>query len=269
MDHSAGLFHDKFPAVPGPGKAGENWLWFVGYIASPISESVRLEDFAKTVELIGEALKWLCCFVQKYSAVVPGEKVCIRKPLSNLVWDKYTGMCYACSHLYTEKQVKSKRYLPCICSTIKAQIERREKFFSEKTKERNRLRRQMAKQGRKPKPSTLDQWAQMIKTVYGPAHFDMQLSAICLHFIEEVGEVSRAIRKVEEADVKGREWKICMSQLEEELADVFSWIFGLFNKVNQYIGKAKSYYLGRGLSEAILPEPMISELADGLLKSAT
>lgn len=268
MDEWAKLFRDTFPTVPGPGRAGENWLWFVGYIASPIAESVRREDFANAVEQIGEALKWLCCFVQKYSIVVPGEKVHIRKPLSDLVWDKYTGICYACSFLYTEEQVKSERYLPCICSTRRAQIERREEFLSEEEKELNRLRGQMAKQGRKPKPSTLDQWAQMIKTVYGPAHFDMPLTAICLHFIEEVGEVSRAIRKVEEADVQ-TEWEIGMSELEDELADVFSWIFGLLNKVNQYIGKAKSYYIRRGLSEDILPEAIISELAQRLLESAT
>jgi len=242
-------------------------LWFVGYIASPIVESVRLEDFAKAVGQIGEALKWLCCFVQKYSVVVPGEKVHIRKPLSDLVWDKYTGMCYACSFLYTEEQVKSERYLPCICSTIRAKIERREEFLSEEEKKLNRLRRQMAKQGRKPKPSTLDQWAQMIKTVYGPAHFDMPLTAICLHFIEEIGEVSRAIRKVEEADV--HELEMRMPELGDELADVFSWIFGLLNKVNQYISKAKSYYIGCGLSGDILPEAVISELAERLLESAT
>ena len=48
------------PGTPGPGRATENWLWFVGNVASPIAEAVRTENYETGLKLVGHALKWLC-----------------------------------------------------------------------------------------------------------------------------------------------------------------------------------------------------------------
>lgn len=266
LDEWAKLFYEKFPSIPGPGRAGENWLWYVGNIASPIAESIRLENFTKTFKQIGEALKWLCCFVEKYSVVIPGEKIRIRNSLSNIVWNKYCGMCYACAFLHEDDEVISEKYLPCFCSIIRAKIENREELITEEEKIINKNKLHIAK-FRKPIPITLDQWGEMIRKIYEATHYDLSLSFICLHFIEEVGEVSKCIGKIEVLDPLDIDaLNKSISELEDELADVFSWIFGLYNKINIYINKINNYYITAGCSKDIFPSTKISDLAKNIIR---
>jgi len=242
LDSWARLFSQQNPRVPGPGGAAENWLWFAGNVASPIAETVRTEEYQKCVPLIAHALKWLCCFVVKYSAQQHGERVRFGRRLSEIVWGKYPRMCYACAFKYTRAEVRSRRHLRCVCPAIRN--EKGRTSLSRRDKERNARFLRLALRGQKRKPRTIDQWAKMIKHVYGPAHYEMSLPSICLHFIEEVGEVARALRQVQ--DCSDRDMAQCLRELEGELADVFSWCFGLFNKVDQFLLKAKDYYGQKG-----------------------
>lgn len=242
LDSWARLFAEKNGGVRRPGSAAEDWLWFAGNVASPIAETVRDEDYDKCVLLIAHALKWLCCFVVKYSAQQHDERVRFERPLSKIVWGKYPGMCYACAFKYREADVRSRDYLRCVCPTIRNQKGRI--LLSRADKETNARFLRFALRGKRRKPRTVDQWAKMIKHVYGPAHYEMSLPSICLHFIEEVGEVARALRQVQ--DCSDRHRTRCLRELERELANVFSWCFGLFNKADQFLLKAKDYYARRG-----------------------
>lgn len=204
------------------------WLHFVETAGTRIAEFIRREKYQQTIESLGEAFGWLSCFIKKF------DETNAIQSLSSILWTKYPGVCYACVEKIPKKDVESKNYVSCICLGMK------ETVGEEK---RNDLLE--IAQEKKPKPKTIDEWANMIKTVYQNAHSVLPISAICLHFIEEVGEVTRELFQIDELEknnVTGEENASKLKKLEEEIADATSWIFGLLNKVDQQFEKARNYY---------------------------
>lgn len=216
--------------------SAQAWLRFVE-IAGFIAERVRTEEYAEMVAGLGKALGWLCSFVKVYTAKHLKERFPLfSESLAEMIWRKYPGTCYRCTHeLDHDDVLDTTRYLACICLAV-----------PEVPEHKKALRQHYLETARanKPRPSGLDEWANMIKDVYGPNHRQLSLSAIALHFLEEVGEVAENLRKLRQLGPKPDEERKRegIMKLQEEIADVFSWILGLLNKLDQIFEKSREYY---------------------------
>jgi len=144
-------------------------------------------------------------------------------------------MCYACADKILENEAIGEDYISCICLGMQGKP---------KNKKESKQRLEHARK-KKKKPKTLDEWSDMIRSIYKEAHSVLPISAICLHFIEEIGEVTKELYEYEElakSKVPKSKLKKKIKKLEEEIADTFSWIFGLINKIDQLFEKARNYY---------------------------
>ena len=221
----------------GPRQPLQAWLGFVENATSRIAEFVRREEHAKALEAVAKAFGWLCCFV-KYCESQSTVK--LSRPLSEMVWNKYPGVCYYCAFSFGKRDLTRLSPLRCRClgATSRTDAQKRQALDNRKVAKNHKRR-----------PSSVDEWAKMIRDIYGGAHKELPLSTVCLHFLEEVGEVAKALRGIEALRFPEQvdELPSKLEELEEELADVFSWIFGLMNKLDQTLGKAREYYRGKNL----------------------
>jgi NTP pyrophosphatase (non-canonical NTP hydrolase) len=105
----------------------------------------------------------------------------------------------------------------------------------------------------------------MTKAIYGPNHRELSLAAICLHFLEEVGEVAKCLRNLRETDplASQRERRRRIRELEDEIADVFSWNMGILNKLDQVLEASREYYAKA--NRLRLPSIVASDVAYGAL----
>jgi len=79
-------------------------------------------------------------------------------------------------------------------------------------------------------PRTMNEFGQMFARIYDTAHFIRSMDEICFHYLEEVGEVARAIRRLHAEDLALGETLARRQNLVEELADVVAWTFSLSRK---------------------------------------
>jgi NTP pyrophosphatase (non-canonical NTP hydrolase) len=79
-------------------------------------------------------------------------------------------------------------------------------------------------------PQTMNEIAQMFARIYDTAHFIKSIEEVCFHYLEEVGEVARAMRRLRAKDLDSAELLARRQNLVEELADVISWTFSLARK---------------------------------------
>lgn len=230
------------------------WLRLVER-SSDIAELVRTEDHNELIDALGYTFGWLCCFVKYYSIHKPGESLKFSSSLSDMMWRKYPGVCYYCTHKFGEGDLAKEGYNACVCLAIH-KVTKGEKDI--------RKRRLQFARRNKRKPITFDQWQKMIKVIYGPNHKHLSLSAICLHFIEEIGEVAESLRNLR-VPYSASEHKKKILSLENEIADVFSWILGLLNKLDQILEKSRRYY--RSKVKGVLLPIEASEVAFKALKN--
>lgn len=223
------LFYERGSARLGKLSSSYVWLRSVENAGTRVAEFIRREEYEEAIKSLGNALGLLCFFVKKFR-----EKRKISS-LSKIAWNKYPGMCYACADKIQDSEANHEDYISCICLGMQGKpkdIEKGEKNLECARKVKN-------------KPKTLDEWSSMIRSIYKEAHSVLPIAAICLHFIEEIGEVTRELYEYDELEKQGTAEKKLeekIRKLEEEIADTFSWIFGLINKIDQLFEKARDYY---------------------------
>lgn len=203
----------------------EIWMRSVENAGTKVAEFIRREEYMKAIESLGDALGLLCVFTKKFR-----EKHELSL-LSEIVWKKYPGMCYGCAMKVPKQEITTRDYIPCQCLGMQGKHE-------------DESRLEIARE-HKRKPNDIDDWSKMIKALYKGAHSVLSISAICLHFIEEIGEVTRELCILEDMkklEVKKEKMEERIKKLEDEVADAFSWILGLINKIDQLFEKARDYY---------------------------
>jgi NTP pyrophosphatase (non-canonical NTP hydrolase) len=227
------------------------WLQIVE-MATSIAELVRLENYSALIDALGDAFGWLCCFAGQYHNLKKGEAFYFTSTLPEMIWHKYPGVCYRCTHKFSEDEIRSSRYLPCVCLATPN--------ISEEENNLATLRKQQARD-LKPRPAKLDEWTQMTREIYGPNHREHSLASICLHFLEEVGEVAKGLRNLYEIQpLCDQAIKlIAISDMQDEIADVFSWTMGLLNKIDQILEASRSFYLSQNIAN--LPRLNVSSVA--------
>jgi hypothetical protein len=103
--------------------------------------------------------------------------------------------------------------------------------------------RSLSEESRGDKPRNVDEWQEMFGTVFAGNLRHLSLTDVALHLMEELGEVSDAMIRmysyVQKTFVSGEpNWR--QFKLEAQLADVFSWLFSLIEKLNRLEGERRS-----------------------------
>ena len=145
--------------------------------------------------------------------------------VSDILWNKFPGICPYC-----KKQT-------CNCGVAKGVLDI--KYIKE-----------AAASGKDNKPSSINEWQEHFQKIY-PRGADSSFNINVNRLAEELSELSEAYRK---SFIKKD-----IPCIEMELADVFSWIMGIANLINQLkINKKKSE---RG--EYLIGEILYHEFHDG------
>jgi NTP pyrophosphatase (non-canonical NTP hydrolase) len=125
-----------------------------------------------------------------------------------------------------------------------AETEDRDQLLSpEQKKEAKRQRREYADslwENRKSDYHSLNlkELEERFERIFRRSIFALDLEHVTFHFLEEVGEVAEALTRLYTYKVKkdtppetlSKEWRSRLPDLEDELADSFSWLFAVSSK---------------------------------------
>lgn len=206
-------------------------LWFrVLENASKVAENLRRYKYAKAFESLAHVTCWISGFVNLQ-----------KKDLETIVWKKYPYICPYC------RKDEDEVVRPCSCGIKRVELEEAQSYQKE-TMIREKMTKHFAKGFNDKKPSKLDYWIVMYKELYGNVTYSIPIEHIGFHLMEEIGEVSRVLRRRKEFEdrinsgkEKGTDHEMARQQfeydLDSEIADVFSWVCTLVHKI-QSLSKA-------------------------------
>jgi NTP pyrophosphatase (non-canonical NTP hydrolase) len=213
-------------------------IWFrVLENASKVAENLRRYKYAKAFESLAHVTCWISGFATRQ-----------KKDLETVVWKKYPYICPYCRK-DTDEVIR-----PCSCGIKRVELEEANSYVKE-TMIRDEMMKYFADKFKNLQPSKLDDWIVMYKKLYGNVIYSIPIEHIGFHLMEEIGEVSRVLRRKKEFEdrvkngkEKGTDHDIARQQfeydLDSEIADVFSWVCTLVHKI-QLLSKAlKEYHDG-------------------------
>jgi len=224
--------------------------------ASNVGEQVRQNRPLHILEELTHFVLWLLTFAgrahDRLGEPKPGERspeeslFRVRYQYADLVWRKYPNRCPAC---FDQARADEIGPLACVC-TLKStrQIEDRNTLTDEEAKKAKALAiRAVAEQHKERKPSSLRAFQAMFKEIYGHNIEREPLPSIAFHLLEEVGEVADALIRIyshHDCDLNAItrdliDWRL--TQLEDEIADITSWVFGLVVKLDQTYDDFREY----------------------------
>lgn len=208
--------------------------------AAAIAEEVRKGLLSprndKTLQEIADFSLWFFSMLAKLQEVPAeeagknyGEQSVIRisASASQLMWNRYPYVCPLC------------RLPSCACGP--------EHLRRKKAKGREHKRaietRRLARESSNTMPASIDQWQEMIVSIYRERLKQLEVANIVLHLLEEMGEVSDALVRMYTyvGSIPSDEPRPRQIRLEDELADTLSLLFGLVGRLRMDIhdGTAK------------------------------
>jgi NTP pyrophosphatase (non-canonical NTP hydrolase) len=211
---------------------------------SKLGEALRLELYDDAVHELGRVTIWLLSLVSKLGNVdeSPDSVFGLKTALSEIIWNKYPNCCPVCfeySYIVKEERDKWKGELvKCVCMARPRDVEDRSKKSSPETKKANMAILRKYAQEYKPvngSEYSLDTLQDMFGNIYSANIFATSIESIGFHLLEEIGEIAEALaslytyRTEDEVNAATRDERIL--DLENEIADTFSWIFTLSNKL--------------------------------------
>jgi len=232
--------------------------------ASAIGEEVRKYRPGKKLLIeIADFSMWLFTFSGKIKGTFQDSEIKNRriseltiktdKIFSEIVWAKYPRVCPVCFWRRMQIGVEILGRCDCLIHNIEDRDvsetdEEKEKKKKEKRERVKALREYSKKQlARKNKPATIDEWQNMFGELYKANLQHLSLVDIAFHLLEEVGEVSDAmVRMYSYVGDFDSDPRMNQIWLEEEIADVYSWLNTLVNglKIMPDISKEWMTYLG-------------------------
>lgn len=171
-----------------------------------------LETFARVVEMASGMARGIReddkegvqKFASRTLAWVLGLATQMNVDLEACLWAAYPGVCTHC------KQVEA-----CVCR-LKPKLPRL--TAAERT----------AFQSTHKLPSSMVEWQAMFNRIYGNVNRMLGTDKSVLHFLEELGEVSEAVRFAIAPD-SPFDKLVSQQMVKDELADLFAWFCGLVN----------------------------------------
>lgn len=225
------------------------WCYVLNH-AAKLGEAIRREEYAEAGHEIGRTTVWLFSFIARLQD--PKKKgfdsvFYLETPLSEIIWNKYPNCCPVC---YEDRVVMPQlngkdvpdwngRLRKCRCMLRLEAVETRSEKKSRKAKQETlrRRRRKHAKRFRPtdPKALSLNGLENMFFRVFQPAITVLAPESIGFHFLEEVGEVSEALTLLytfaKEEEATRELYESRKFEVENEIADVFSWLFAVSSKL--------------------------------------
>ena len=194
------------------------WLHVVEDM-SDVAEALRKDKYKEATKPLLHVFCWVSCFISHFIG-----------RLNEVLWDKYPAVCPVCV------TKESNQLDTCKCPTKYREVE------EAKDKGVNEEVLTLFREKINAKPKTINEWTSMFDTIYGSKISHDDVSKICFHLMEEIGEVSKSLRKkknfVRSMHLNGlsdEEIKkgtiVLQKKLEYELADTISWTFSLANKI--------------------------------------
>lgn len=208
--------------------------------ASRFSSDIRKHNFGYAFNHLAHLMNWLLTTVercQNSKKLDKNETFFIQKSISEIIWEKYSNKCPYC------------RTKPCSCSSSGR---------VDKTKV-SLQRKDAAKI--KDGPRTLDEWGMMFDELYGNTHAIATIEELSFHLVEETGEVASEIIRITEI-INGQDAEKKKEEFLAELADVFSWICSIVNKINHiYFEPAARHFEQRqGASKGVIDVETLSQI---------
>jgi NTP pyrophosphatase (non-canonical NTP hydrolase) len=163
----------------------------------------------------------------------------IQSSCSDLIWRKYPKLCPKCFAGETVSPEGWGLVNLCECAA-----QRTEKENDEVRRKRIMAVQRYSDGVRDTKPSSVDQWQEMFGGIFAKNLATLSLSDIALHLMEELGETSDAMVRMytyKEKTFRLGEPNWRMTNLEGQLADVFSWLFVLTEKLNVLHGEGHQH----------------------------
>jgi NTP pyrophosphatase (non-canonical NTP hydrolase) len=173
-----------------------------------------------------------------------------QKNFSEIAWNKYPGVCPVCfwRRYKNGETAPAKMKKPCDCLIFN--VEDRDKVNTDKEKkkkaaeklDRVKKLRNYARVNSGEKPNSIDEWQENFRKLYLANLMHTSLVDIAFHLLEEVGEVSDAMVRMYTytGDLDSMP-KLNQVWLEEEIADVFSWLLTLVNSLQIMPDIAKGF----------------------------
>lgn len=242
VDAASGIYVDK-------DKTRSVWdVWLhATHHAAAIGEEVRKSKPGEKLLIeIADFAMWLFTFAGKikgnfstfvddgsFQNRVEENTIKADKGFSDIIWNKYPGMCPVCFwHRYENGVDLSSGEFSKACDCLIREVETRNQ-----SKKREHLveLRNYAKDHIAEKPTDVDGWQFMFRKIYEANLRLIDFVDIGFHLLEEVGEVSNSMVRMytyktgKEGDFRRLEPKWRQIWLEEEIADVTSWLFTLVN----------------------------------------
>lgn len=225
--------------------------------ASAIGEEVRKGTSGRELLTeIADFSMWLFSAVNKFRGEIgvpngPESEqesiIRIGNSFSDLLWNKFPGLCPVCYWLRTEGDRTREKdpgfRKPCDC--LLHDIETRDQ--DQKLQHTKALRAFSGDQ-RQNKPQGIDQWQDMFARIFAAKLRHLTLMSIAFHLLEEMGKVSDAMVRMytySEANFVTGEPSWRQIWLEDELADVSFWLFALVEKLDTVRQTANEYDIWR------------------------
>lgn len=222
LDDWEGEFNEIYGNVDAQRSLAEMWLLMMED-ASQVAEAIRRQKYGAALRKLAHVFGWACSFVARCRGDdLKNTPFHIEKKLSEIIWFKYPNCCSLCGQ---ER---------CICGVVRGELEELTPKAKKKRKDSFADALAVAR-NENLRPKSLDDLVGMFSRIYRGAHYSLAIEAIFLHFLEEVGEVSSCIREIRERDGKTRNRELTKN-LEEELADIISWIASALCKLDYILG---------------------------------
>ena len=243
-------------------------VWFhTQHHAAAVGEEVRKGRARGLLEEIADFAMWFFTLLGKLHGELGqprnGESprhslIRIGSGYSQLLWNKYPGMCPVCYWRRTGgRREREERELNSPCDCLLHEVESRDQ--SQKRAHAEALRA-YASERNEFRPVAVDDWEAMFGTIFEANLRHLDMPAIAFHLLEELGEVSDAMVRMytfKSDRLAAGEVRWCQVWLEEELADVSSWMFALVKKANSIIELANEYDTWRAQDTAAPARPGI------------
>ena len=221
--------------------------------AAGIAEAIRKSaPPAKLFKEIADCTLWLLTAIHRLSRRItkpdgqdsgpPETLIRIQSGCSDLVWHRYPAVCHACYQRRTEgsrEKENATTFVPCDCSTQHSDASYTKDMKDLKRRVLASLR-ELSEERLDRKPKSIDEWQKMFGELFCSDIDRLSLADLVLHLMEELGEASDAMIRTYSYRGEGKDKDFVRGEprqrqlrLEAQLADVFSRLFAIVEKINR------------------------------------
>jgi NTP pyrophosphatase (non-canonical NTP hydrolase) len=253
------------------------WLHVVDH-CTRLVEAVRKERPKEVIDDLADTFMWFLSFIAQTHQSENDLDAPFRFEAlpSDLIWNKYPARCSACFDYFitqilgantseeaerfiVEKDATIRQRIvalagdateACVCECLSRIVfaEERHNKYKAINRRLDALRLVYANATRDRKIAGIRDLEVMFERIFGNAYEVFPIQSIAFHLLEEVGEVTQSLKDCYTYDSSREPFSEGLRghrllKFEEELADVFSWIYALLLKIRHvYYRDAQEYF---------------------------